>query len=384
MKCSVFFRLIAFDLLLASCATEDIFSSRTSFKQVDVLEIAVDSYSQFFGTPQRSTNKKIETGDVYVSVSRNNRATSADTLFYVVNFSDNQGFAIVSPLTADPLVGISDNGYFNPSVESDNPNFNYYVHSLRERLIESVGGSNRFPPADRFLYSYMDPKVHVRWGQRSPYGDYCPNGVAGCANTAIAMIMSYFKSPANIAMTTGDWDVHVVDLDWDELCLHVQSPNICIESDLDSTHETLAKLLRQVSFISQSNYVPGGGTGVFTTNALACMRYYGFACTDIIGWSTIDPTNYLDSNYLLYVRGTDVGVQVGHGWVVDGYKRYRYMSSGDSETYYHCNWGWDGADNGYFTDGVFNVANAYSYDYTYDGFIRQYSGSLSFFAVTKN
>lgn len=102
-------------------------------------------------------------------------------------------------------------------------------------------------------------------------------------------------------------------------------------------------------------------------------------------WSYSDtPVNYLDGHYLLYVRGNDSATGNGHGWVVDGYKKYSYLSANPSEIYYHCNWGWNGMDNGYFSNGVFNVSDAYSYDSPYVESQRNFNSYIMYFAVTKN
>ena len=52
----------------------------------------------------------------------------------------------------------------------------------------------------------------------------------------------------------------------------------------------------------------------------------------------------------------------GHAWVIDGYmKRKRVASTGtisERQTLVHCNWGWNGNCNGYFTSGVFKTNEA--------------------------
>lgn len=49
----------------------------------------------------------------------------------------------------------------------------------------------------------------------------------------------------------------------------------------------------------------------------------------------------------------------GHAWVVDGYIKRKYVSNTGiikkQETLVHCNWGWHGMCNGYFTSGIFHT-----------------------------
>ena len=83
--------------------------------------------------------------------------------------------------------------------------------------------------------------------------------------------------------------------------------------------------------------------------------------------------------------------EVGHSWIVDGYNSTTYnineyhsydgiswrltSSSTVVNTYNHINWGANGYDNGYFHSGVFNLNNAYSYDWPY---LRLYKDNLNF------
>ena len=59
----------------------------------------------------------------------------------------------------------------------------------------------------------------------------------------------------------------------------------------------------------------------------------------------------------VYFQGDAPGLfQGGHAWVLDG-------EWGD---YYHINWGWRGIRDGYYAKGVFDTAQRYSTDSTYD------------------
>ena len=62
------------------------------------------------------------------------------------------------------------------------------------------------------------------------------------------------------------------------------------------------------------------------------------------------------------------GLIDGHAWVIDGYKKRKYVSSSghvDKRQYLvHCNWGWGGCNNGYFSSGIFKTLSAVEFDFS--------------------
>lgn len=78
------------------------------------------------------------------------------------------------------------------------------------------------------------------------------------------------------------------------------------------------------------------------------------------------------------MRGTVEGTSNGHAWVVDGYRRYvtvftiwatypngitrLFDEYEETNMYLHCNWGWDGSNNGYFTMNIFDTGDPYELD----------------------
>lgn len=71
--------------------------------------------------------------------------------------------------------------------------------------------------------------------------------------------------------------------------------------------------------------------------------------------------NSLDKGCPVFISAISKVIN-GHAWVIDGYiKRDKKTSSGNivkSQTLVHCNWGWNGRCNGYFTSGVFKTSSA--------------------------
>lgn len=71
-----------------------------------------------------------------------------------------------------------------------------------------------------------------------------------------------------------------------------------------------------------------------------------------------DVIEYLKSNNIIYMRGDDKNGHGGHAWVSDGYSYCLDKDNGNMiNPYIHCDWGWDGKGNGYFTANAFKVEN---------------------------
>ena len=85
-----------------------------------------------------------------------------------------------------------------------------------------------------------------------------------------------------------------------------------------------------------------------------CLRELGYSEVDFYwGYDTNDVTDSL-------LRGLPVFVSVshylkGHTWVIDGFDGFAIDDENDALV--HCNWGWDGACNGFCYSGVFDLSN---------------------------
>ena len=99
----------------------------------EALQIAQSSISLVDGTGQTRSgsprkidlnNWKIFENDLKTRANSN----SNDTLMYVFNFEDNQGFAIVSASKeTEGLIAVTESGSYDPSTSSDIDGFNIYM-----------------------------------------------------------------------------------------------------------------------------------------------------------------------------------------------------------------------------------------------------------------
>jgi hypothetical protein len=204
---------------------------------------------------------------------------------------------------------------------------------------------------------------NIKYDQGSPYNGLCPmiNGrraLTGCVATAMAQIMRYYSFPnaGNGKVTyTGSNGAQTIDLadyqfDWD-LILDDYSGNYT-----SAEGQAVAKLMLACGAALNMNY-SADGSGSHLDKAMKAFKE-NFGYSKKIGY--FDSTNDYDpeglimydwapaireqhqnGNPIMYAGSPASGVS-GHAFVLDGYKVI------DGVYYYHVNWGWSGAFNGYY------------------------------------
>ena len=275
-------------------------------------------------------------------------------------FNDNGGgFLIVSADdVATPLLGYSDTGSFDAGAIP--PAMQYWLDCYSDEIEQSVsaGTVGRAGVAYAAAEARADiaPLIHTKWNQGSPYNDLCPTiagkrCVTGCVATAMAQIMKYYNYPqhgtgshsytqediegaisADFGATTYDWNAMLDEYDAD-------SPA--------ASRKAVATLMYHAGVSVDMQYNPGA-SGAFPSDvAESLVKYFNYdkkikyLLRDdyaLSEWKNIVYEELSASRPVLYSgRGSS-----GHVFVCDGYQ-YR-----DGEDYFHINWGWSGAYDGYF------------------------------------
>lgn len=363
----------------------------------DAIRIANQAAEAFDAKSGRGVSRRASSAAmVDVLGAKNGRSGGVDTLLYMVNYDNLQGYAIVSASYAgETLLGIVDEGEFNALEAAQNPAFSYYLANAQNYAASTLGasfGGGKVPVTPGFIEEtrYVNEdypvKVNVKWGQRYPEGYFCPNKVSGCVQTAMAQIMSYLKLPTSINLTYPERDVDVQALDWDAMTLHKQSVSTTNQSLISShnanceasyaSHMAIARLCRELGYRNNASYYQNA-TGAFDYKALQTFR-------QLVPEKEISNLVSLGTDYATlfeaiktgigYIGGYDINDEGGHAWVIDGGRRigkivtvsgpgtigidgkeHPYVN--DYTTYYyHFNWGWNGTDNGYFVMGVFDTS----------------------------
>lgn len=354
------------------------------------------------------------------------RSNTSDTLIYIVNYADNEGFAIIPAIQGtDELLGIAEMGNYEDAL-AENTGFSLFME-MAEKYVKN---KTRFPGDPLIetittMIESVNPLLNVTWGQAFPEGLYCPNTIAGCANTAIIQICSYYEYPTSMTLTFSQRERDVISINWTEVKKHhrgsgswVSHTNCNCTASVNS-HKVIGEMARQCGVYSDTEYKNNGV--VMSNNTPAPYNYYdyhswsnaststqlasptGLGVLDMIetlGFVRPQPQNYsskctrypLTLGKPVYMSGCNSSLD-SHAWVIDGYKYFKDTTINhatepvtitESYRYYnHINWGGNGVSNGYFLDNVFSANAAYSYDNPSLGIsTASYSYLLKYFPVT--
>ena len=327
----------------------------------------------------------------FFAPSVDNASKELDTLLCVINFGNDEGFAIVS--TQDnQILAVTESGdlsvedltmdYTDEDFEN-NPETvisNYvanYMSSLPTIPVGPIGPTippgGPIVPDDSIDIGYavtgswvtetqINPLVQIKLHQKDPYNRHCLNSneetiSAGCVAIAVVHIMSANKYPNTIGDLTYDWN----------LIINQYQTNSVVQ-------DVLAQWIRTVGEECGIKYLLDS-TSSTITKAKNCLSLYPrYTNLNIITAPQYDDIyTMLQNKTPLYFRGlrTDsIGKLKGHAWVVDGciYQKRSvklYNSNKaligeyyEDRDYVHCCWGWRNAKcDGYYFTNVFNLEN---------------------------
>lgn len=387
--------LLAVVLAMTACSNqENVESTPTKPHQsvsdirsyAEALKIAQEALPMLNeGTTTRgesSSRRKIDLSKKEViKIDAKTRANSSinDTIIYVFNFENDEGFALVSASkNTESLLAITEKGHCDPSIRSNVCGFELFLNLAKEYVANSKSRDLiDYKDSVIITYDYVGPYVTVKWGQVNPEGEFCPNGIAGCTNTAMAQIMAKFQYPSSIDLTYTERDKSSQTLNWPAMKLHYTGHPVSICSDT-ITHKSIGRLHRQLGELNCSIYNLNGGTGTYTYDfSKATFETLGYNCGNWGVYSGASTRSQLNNGHI-YLMGGYVSFTEGHSWVFDGYltkteTHYEMINNGSgwvptgeihNRTYYynHFNWGWYGNSNGYFSENVYNTSQATYWD----------------------
>ncbi len=337
-----------------------------------------------------------EKGDI---INPNDQKKGGQTLplYYVFNVRDNtnpkskSGFIIVSAdQRVQSVLGYSFSGEFQENDQA--PAFKDWMDHYREQITFAI--KNNLKPAPEISNNWKKysstteskgteqltevvPLVATTWDQDSPYNLYCPNDAAvtipryggrvpaGCAAIAMAQIMKYWNYPAMnnpIPGYTSDYglqpDVGVTTYDWYHM------PNSLESGGNSQAIGAVAGLIYHCGVSVDMDYGPQGSGAGWDAPRIALRDYFKYSpnmqsalkssYSNESDWANILRNELDNKRPVIYNGYGNESRAGGHAFVCDGYQ--------NSEPFFHFNWGWDGAQDGYY---YLNDLTPGSYQFNY-------------------
>jgi len=248
------------------------------------------------------------------------------------------------------------------SAETMPPAMRSYLDA-RENQLEEIRNQRYSHPENRAAWdsfskgefyearSSMEPLVETRWNQGWPYNMMCPahsqgpggHVYAGCVASAMSQIMNFHEYPETGRFVGSYYWGADIEVDfsegnyqWDEMTA----------SATTLSREAIAKLIYHCGASVSMDY-DYDGSGSNIQYAAEALKYYfkyksGLKFFDEVNFSDADwkflLKEDLDKQHPILYRGTDDSGG-GHAFVCDAYQ---------DTSYFHFNWGWSGAGDGFF------------------------------------
>ena len=316
------------------------------------------------------TKRKVANHHMYVA-NKSTRAVGDDVevRFHVINFENNQGYALVSAdRRTTPVYAYSETGNLDIEDATENTGFGDFMDAATEYYIAEIGLGSGDPllPTDpnnptlpitpvptnpiqqlpmveldgeRYYFDYREVIsqnsagriVPVIWGQGWPYNFYCDSletenndlgnrRAVGCGPLAVGQILAVYRYPSSLNGKLFNWDKIMLSSSYNEA---YTDGSTCSEGAMATAY-----MLKAIG--DGMNAIYDEETFVTINNLHSTLHNlkYNFAANE---YSYTDMINSLNSNYPVILGGlSSYGFISGHVWVVDSHRKVD-----EYETYYH-------------------------------------------------
>lgn len=366
---------------LAACADSGVIAIESEVVEVPEIKFsfidegeAIRMANEFF-SKEFTRNFERKVSDVRCILRKNQTRSyesTTDTLAYVINYVDDGGFAIMS---ADnrvyPLLAFSDNGNFIFENELVQVQFIDRIEGYIDQEIKTNGIGLRFVDVPKCWCTRSFIKVCL--GKRAPWNKYIdqehPGCAIGCVSIAAALflanscgVLTYhgesFDMHSIMASLNKEWEYFDDNEYKDESS--VEDTRSGVESAVEISYEDavdrMAKFLYWLGEDLNTDYQINSSWAFSSDAFKLCKTLCNSGITNYLSYNTNDAIDYLHNNYILYVDARQVGASSGHAFVMDGYAYCDNMDMTEKvNLFVHCDWGWDGQDNGFYAGPVFET-----------------------------
>lgn len=288
---------------------------------------------------------------------------SQDTLFYIFN-STHSGFVIVAgDYRVEPILAFSTENSI--LIDSNNHALIEWLQMYENAIIDIKSNSSAHKEIrwSKILNGEtgmekikgVAPLVSTKWNQGVGYNYYCPyfqgapaddRCYTGCVATAMAQVMNYYNFPVKGTGSHSYYHPYYVNIsaNFDTTYYGWSSMTNSVNP---SSKESIATLMFHCGVAVDMDYgISGSGANTALASS-GLVNYFGYHPSieyykksqffSNEQW-VIMLTDNLDLHRPIIYSGS--GSQGGHAFVMDGYQ---------DTNYFHINWGWGGASDGYYS-----------------------------------
>ena len=351
-----------------------LFISVNIFAQTVTLSEAEQVAQNFYRELYKIQNKKT-LESIQLSIISNTLKSGQVKSLYVFNNEKDAGFVIVAgnklvyPVLAYSLSGNFNENEMPPAVKDWLEGYKNQIESISnfkqlsdnktlqawEKYTDANFDTKYLSSTSNTLKSdvAMDvpPLISTTWNQGNYYNALCPECSsggsggyvwAGCVATAQAQLMKYYDYPEHgvgeHSYTHSVYGLQSADFEnttynWSNMPLALSSHN-----------NDVATLLYHCGVSVNMNYAPDGSGASSSSARTSLVNYFKYSSNALYtskgnytdeNWKNLLKTE-IDAGRPMYYVGYGSG---GHAFNCDGYQ---------GSDYFHFNWGWGGAYNGYF------------------------------------
>lgn len=280
-----------------------------------------------------------------------------DTLFYAIITNDGGFILISNERSAPPILGYTAQGNFNisempPGLQYLIDKYKYSISQLKKNHISptstiSEQWNNLLEKNKTSLKSIEQVTwlVHTNWNQINGFNQFCPTGCkAGCIAVAMAQILHYWTCRID---PNGGLSYDGVSADFENTLYYWSN------MDPDHADTNNAKLIYHAGVSCYTIYGSNSSWSIPSWARNGFVNYWGIDenaevklhATHLLTWKDMLIDEIENERPILY-SGSKTPISGGHSWIIDG-----YINQVDL---FHCNWGWGGDYNDWYSLGDFN------------------------------
>ena len=320
---------------------------------------------------------------------------------YIVNFTDDKGFAIVNidgmgacVLALTESGNLNSSLLFNKTVSFDSEEEQFYYKYIENLILKKEAENNALRSQRQLTKAqtesttwYTDtivyPIVHVKWGQEYPFNMSMPavpsslsgfgptspfrgRHAVGCVTIAAMQIAVATEHPYSFSVNNQSIDSYLfsdISFYGNYSQYNYNTYDASVSDYMKTKTEVLANLMYNFNLMINATFKDDGSTSAHSLNAMNYLDYLDhsrYGSLDLeecpYGNFSYHPVIFsmLNAGKPLIVDGWEevfTGIFIGHSWVIDGYMKQHQIGLDNeihSRKLVHFNWGWHGKYDGYY------------------------------------